>query len=506
MMAKNYIEILNNSESIKISEIPVLEYSTFFSVIDELFTDNSNHCLNYFAVPFNEIYKFICCIGADTNKNIIVLSHEQPKKEGVTLESLTIKHFQFHIFEREIHENYGIIFSNHPWLKPVRYPFNRYHSENNINNYPFYSIESEELHEVGVGPIHAGIIEPGYFRFLCNGENVLHLEIQLGFQHRGIEQLFIEKQNILQQSVLAESIAGDTAIGHALSYAILCESLSKHIINPDLASERIIGMELERIAIHIGDTAALCTDIAYQFGQVVNEALRTIIINTLQLWCGNRFGKGLIRPCGSNYPLKKEIIQNIKKNIEEVEHRYLQITNRIFTLPSVLSRFEGIGKVTTRQATTIGAVGMAARSSGLKRDIRWSHPFLSYKNLSFDPVVINKCDVWSRAMLRKIEVERSIAIIKDLINNLGETEITHFPKYNINFDPSSFAISLIEGWRGEICHIALTDNNGKIIYYNVKDPSMHNWMALAIAVRDQEISDFPICNKSYNLSYCGNDL
>ena len=176
-----------------------------------------------------------------------------------------------------------------------------------MDNYPFYNIDSEELHEVGVGPVHAGVIEPGHFRFICNGEKVLHLEIQLGYQHRGIEKLFIEKNNALQRCILSESIAGDTSVGHALAHSQLIESLAGIEVSETLQIERCIALEMERLAVHIGDTAALCGDVAYQLGQVVCEALRTTIINTTQLWCGNRFGKGLVRPGGSNYPLSNDV-------------------------------------------------------------------------------------------------------------------------------------------------------------------------------------------------------
>ena len=503
-MNNKYIEIISNPSSVKLSDIPIIQYSEFKNVIDELLHDESNHCLNYFVFPQNDKYKFFCLIGVDNKKSTIVISHEQEKKNDLSLESLTPKHHQLHIFEREIHENFGVNFEGHPWLKSVRFPFNQFNDKKTINDYPFYKMDSEELHEVNVGPIHAGIIEPGCFRFICNGENVLHLEIHLGYQHRGVEQLFIEKQKILQQTMIAESIAGDTTIGHTLCYSQLIESLGNKVISKELSIERIIALELERIAIHIGDTAALCTDIAYQFGQVTNEALRTIVINTMQLWCGNRFGKSLIRTNGSNYPLIKELVAQIKNNIEEVESRYLQVVDRIFTLPSALARFEGIGKVTKNQVSLIGAVGMAARSSGLKRDIRWSHPFQYFNEIEYSPIEVHKGDAWARAMLRKLEVERSIKLVKELLNLVGNN--LNKPNFNIELAPETLVFSLVEGWRGEICHAAITDNQGKIVHYKVKDPSMHNWFALVLAVRNQEISDFPLCNKSYNLSYCGNDL
>ncbi len=510
MKENKYIELFSNPATLLLEDIPVLEYPDFVAFIDLLMGEEGTHCVAYFVLPQPDTLRFICCMAADENHAILVFSHEQPMQPAPSLPSITAKHFQFHIFEREIHENFGVAFQGHPWLKPIRYPFNRSEVANMMNTYPFYTIEGEALHEVGVGPIHAGIIEPGHFRFICYGEKVLHLEIQLGYQHRGVERLFVEKQAILQQSVLAENIAGDTAVGHSLAYAMAVESLAGLTVTKRVSIERIIALELERIGVHIGDTAALCTDIAYQFGQVVNEALRTIIINTTQVWCGNRFSKGLIRPGGTNYPLTDEIMAEIIKNLKEVEERFLQVTDRIFSLPSVLGRFEGTGKLTTMQASLIGAVGMAAKSSGMYRDIRWSQPFSAYVDHPYEPVMLHKGDVWSRAMLRKLEVEKSMAVIRELLEEITkdenpESEVRH-PDYDLRLTPSSLAISLVEGWRGEICHIAITDPSGKLSHYKAKDPSFHNWMALALAVRNQEISDFPLCNKSFNLSYCGNDL
>lgn len=532
MNDRRYTEILTNPGTVKLADIPVMEYPEFMAFTDLVMGEEGTHCVAYFVLPQKDTYHFICCMAADENHTILLFSHKQPVQPLPSLPSITAKHFQFHVFEREIHERFGIGFPDHPWLKPIRYPFDRADQSGVMDNYPFYKVDGEALHEVGVGPIHAGIIEPGHFRFICHGERVLHLEIQLGYQHRGVERLFVEKKGNLARSILAESIAGDTAVGHALAYAGVVESLSGKTVSKQLSMERVIALELERIALHIGDTAALCTDIAYQFGQVVNEALRTVIINTTQFWCGNRFGKGMIRPGGTNYPLTPEVIAEILKNLKEVEERYLQVTDRIFSLPSVLGRFEGTGKLTTMQATLIGAVGMAARSSGMYRDIRWSHPFAAYAGHTYEPEMLHKGDVWSRAMLRKLEVEKSIQVIRDLIKEftIYDIRITNDeivsqesetqnnsqivsrkskienPIYNPELSPASMAISLVEGWRGEICHIAVTDDAGNMIHYKAKDPSLHNWMALALAVRNQEISDFPLCNKSFNLSYCGNDL
>lgn len=506
MLSDKYIKISNSGGNVLLKNIPVLNYNDFYNLTVELFENEFIHCLNYYAFSDNDDLKFICCVADDENNSILIYSHKIKTGYNINIQSLTTKINAFYIFEREIAENFGVHFIGHPWLKPVRYPNNRFNKNNVIENYPFYTIESNETHEVGVGPVHAGIIEPGHFRFLCNGENVLHLEIQLGYQHRGVESLFLHYKHPLQRILLAENIAGDTTIGHSTACAALLESLAGEEVSEQLKVERAIALEMERIAIHIGDTAALCTDVAYQFGQVVNEALRTIIINTMLYWCGNRFGKGLIRPFGSYCPINEDVKNAILKNIADVEKRYKTITEKIFSLPSVLARFEQTGKVTNNQAALIGAVGMAARSTGLKRDTRWSHPVINSKIYLHQPVLIDKGDVWSRAILRKLEVEQSFNIIRELLNHINYSNHIEKPDYNQKFKASSFAISLTEGWRGEICHTAITDEKGEIFHYKIKDPSFHNWFALALAVREQEISDFPLCNKSFNLSYCGNDL
>ena len=504
---QTFSTIYNNS-SIAISEISVIPYKIFCQEVLKLMVHRHNHCLNYYCIDKNEKYKFICLIANDTTHEIYLLSHDLAKVSGNSLESITPLCNAFHIFEREIYEKEGIMFKNHPWLKPLRFPSENTDIMQSMANYPFYKIEGEELHLVDVGPVHAGIIEPGHFRFICNGEKVLHLEIQLGYQHRNIEKLFIEKNHILHQSVLAESIAGDTVVGHGMAYTNLIESFCETNLPEQLLIERCIALEMERIAMHIADTSALCTDVAYQFGQVVNEALRTLIINTTQSWCGNRFGKGLIRPFGSNYQINRSLATKMLRIVSETEARFIEISDRIYLLASILDRFESIGIITEKQVHQIGAVGMVARHTGVPRDIRVSHPFGYYPNVKYDAVILHEGDVWARGMLRKTEAQKSFQLVKKLLEKLIAYDSVYNaePNFNPELNASAFSVSLVEGWRGEICHSALTNEKGEIVHYKVKDPSIHNWTALALAMRNQEISDFPICNKSFNLSYCGHDL
>jgi Ni,Fe-hydrogenase III large subunit len=498
--------ILPNNNSIETESVPVLNYAEFCTEMVDLLQRNENHCTAYFAFPHENGLKFFAIVACDSTSRIFVLSHVLPKSGRQELASLTPQITALHIFEREIHENYGIAFPGHPWLKPVRYAHNRADKSREIGNYPFYRIESNELHEVGVGPVHAGIIEPGHFRFICNGENVLHLEIQLGWQHRGVEQAMLEKQTLLQRNLVAESIAGDTTVGHSLTFARVMESLAGIETTTQLEVERAIALEMERIAIHTGDIAALCTDVAYNLGASIFAILRTLIINATQSWCGNRLGKSMIRVGGSLHPFSNELRNDFLKVLLNFEKPFVELAHQTYRMPSVENRFDEIGAISEEQARKIGAVGMVARMANVKRDIRQSHPSRAYIRYLYDPIVLPRGDVFSRFLLRRKEIKKSLAWLRDVLNNEDFLIPSPAPPTEIKLNPSTLAISLTEGWRGEICHAAVTDSKGKLVMYKIKDPSMHNWKALELSLRNLEISDFPINNKSYNLSYCGYDL
>ena len=500
---------MKNQQTISLKDLPTMEYGMFHHEVLQLLKNENFHCVNYYAFPYKNILKFICCIADDQHGDFKILSHELPLEGKRQLTSITKDIYSMHVFEREISENFGVDFIYSPWKKPIRYAFNRANRNLKINNYPFYKIDTEELHEVGVGPIHAGVIEPGHFRFLCNGENVLHLEIQLGWQHRGIEELYLSKPSLLQRSILSESIAGDTSVGHGTTFALLMESLSQIKVQKNIHIERTIGLELERIAMHIGDLSNINIGMAYQLGSSVLGALRTPVINFMQKWCGNRFGKSLIRTGGSHFPLTPPLQSDLKNLLDNFSSRFATMSEKMFALPTVLMRMENIGKVTKKQMHLIGAVGMAARMAGLPRDIRKTHPYSAYTENQIPSITLPNGDVWARMMLRKMEIDNSIAYIRillSLLENLPTKIQKPIGNSGLSLTPNSFTLSVTEGWRGEIVHNAITDEHGKIQHYKVKDPSFHNWMALALSLRDLEISDFPINNKSYNLSYCGHDL
>ena len=252
---KLYYITNNTSSAVKIADIPVVDYTELYNDLAERMNDSRYHVAHYFATEHEMGLKFYIIILDDLSGEVLLTSFI-PDYYTRGLASLTALHAQFHPFEREIYELYGVPFNNHPWLKPLRFSHDRRNRESTMDSYPFYQMEGDELHEVNVGPIHAGIIEPGAFRFICNGEQVLHLEIALGYQHRGVEGEMVRDDNKLRQTLISESIAGDTAVGHATAYAELVEKLGEEVIDEELKLERMIALELERIAMHIADVGS----------------------------------------------------------------------------------------------------------------------------------------------------------------------------------------------------------------------------------------------------------
>ena len=508
----NYLVTDNTSGSLALAEIPEIAYADFYDLLCGWLADERCHVAHYFALPSGNRMRFYCLVLDDAEGRVLITSHATGYYDETALPSLTARYPQLHPFEREIAERWGIRFDGQPWPKPLRFPFDRYDRRSSIDNYPFYTMTGGSLHEVNVGPIHAGIIEPGAFRFICNGEQVLHLEIALGYQHRGVEAAFAATQNRLRQMCLAETVAGDSAVTHATAFAEAIEKLTGCERPAQLDRERIVALELERMAMQIADTGALSMDTGYQLGQVACEALRTMTINTTQAWCGNRFGKGLIRPHGTDHPLTAEKSAMIRRNVAEIARRYDEVRRDIESSPSLLARFEQCGVVPREEMRCIGGVGQAARASGLGRDIRATHPWGSYgKCLHHTPVVEETGDVMARLTVRCREVAQSARNIDRLLEIYEQKYGTlenpcSRPDYTTRLAPSSLAFGLVEGWRGETCHVIVTDAEGRLTACRIKDPSLHNWLALALAVRGEGISDFPICNKSFNLSYCGHDL
>jgi Ni,Fe-hydrogenase III large subunit len=283
----------------------------------------------------------------------------------------------------------------------------------------------------------------------------------------------------------------------------MLEALAGAHASPRGYAIRGIALELERLANHVGDLGALAGDVGFLPTASFCGRIRGDFLNMTAVVCGSRLGRGLVRPGGVDFDLDEARVKELSKRIEAAARDAAGAVRLLWQSPTVMARFEDTGKIDSSLAADLGLVGPAARACGLRRDVRKTHPAGIFRMVHLPLQTVDSGDVFARAYVRWLEIERSIEYIR---SQLGE-----LPRGPARRDcpapgPGAFAVSLVEGWRGEICHVAMTDDAGRFAAYKVVDPSFHNWTGLAMCLRDQQISDFPLCNKSFNLSYCGHDL
>ena len=501
---------LFNGGNILLVDIPTLTAKEFRIEVLRRCRSGSRLANFFGQLQDDKTVRLFAILGLDEEAELEILS-TTIRPEYPQYESLSKYLPQAAWFEREIAEQWAIVAEGHPWMKPLRYHANYRGVADlwpDINQrtipgaYPFYAVDGEEVHEVGVGPVHAGIIEPGHFRFQCHGEQILHLEIQLGYQHRGIEPM-MAGNDFKRAVLLSESIAGDTSIGHSTAFCEVAESLAGCVISPKAQAIRAIALELERLANHVGDLGALGLDAGFLPTSAYFGRMRGDYLNLLLSLTGNRFGKGLCRPGGVLFDIDALMADEFCRKLKKYKEEFEDVSALLFSRPSVLARFEGIGMISMKDAKKIGLVGPAGRASQMERDVRinYASGMWQYHHI---PISLGATgDVYARALVRKQEVLRSLEFLLRVLPSLPKGEIFVQPGA---MKADTLAVSLIEGWRGEIMHVGITDGQGGFARYKIKDPSFHNWFGLALAMRNQEISDFPLCNKSFNLSYCGHDL
>ncbi len=369
--------------------------------------------------------------------------------------------------------------------------------------YRFLKVEGEGIHEIPVGPIHAGIIEPGHFRFSCLGEIVTNLEIRLGYQHRGIEKRLTETA-WPQTRFLAESASSDTAAGNALAHATAMEQLLGITPPPRAVALRTLALEIERLANHLGDMGALCGDIGYSPGAALFPPLRGATLALAQLLTGNRRQRWFILPGGVARELTAANHRALQHGVADLARRAYDHLPLVLEHPGVLERMEGTGRLSPALARDFGIVGPAGRASGTRYDARRHFAHADFPALAPTPAHQETGDVLARAQIKAEEIAASLDLITHTLETLPASPVCMPVPDRLPAD--AVGIGIVEAWRGELLHWITTGAAGQITRYAIKDPSFNNWTALAIAVRGNLVTDFPLCNKSFNLSYSGNDL
>lgn len=435
--------------------------------------------------------------------------------DGNSYKSLTASFASCHWFERALWDMFGLEPSGHPRLKhlllhesyeanyhPLRSVDLLKHASVKGRQFEFLEVKGEGVYEIPVGPIHAGIIEPGHFRFSCFGENILNLEIRLGYLHRGIEKKLTEI-DWTKARFVAEAAASDTAVANALAHAIAIESICEIDVPPLANALRTIALEIERLSMHITDVGGMAADIGFLGVSSSMSGLRGKSLALAQALSGSRLMRGFVTPGGVSVYRAKEI-KSIGFNLKELAGELEQVLSILKENQAASERMVAIGVISKALVEDFGIVGVAARAAGVAYDTRQYFRQGLYPALAPNSTVEMGGDILARTLVRIGEIDTSIKVIDKALNYIdGDTHLASLPN---NLRANLFGVGVVEAFRGELVHLISTDNAGRIQRYAIKDPSANNWTALSIAVRNNLIADFPLCNKSFSLSYGGNDL
>ncbi len=394
-------------------------------------------------------------------------------------------------YERELHERFGVEIQGHPDLRPLLS-----HAK---PNYEFLKVNGEGVCEVPVGPVHAGIIEPGHFRFSVVGDTVLNLELRHFYTHKGTEKLF-EGTTVGNGTMLAESVSGDNCFSHAVAYAQAVENACQTEAPPRAQCIRLVGQELERMMAHIGDVGALCGDVGFTVPAAYTSRLKERLLRACVASLGTRYWRAICVPGGVTKDLSSESVTTLRQEIKAVAKDFAGLAAMILDTPSVQNRFESTGVLDANIARDLAVVGVAARASGLDLDVRRDHPYGAYRGRKIAPVNYHYGDVLARARVRIDETAQSAALADEVLDGLASGPTMA----KLDVSRTAIGFSAVESPRGELLYW-IRMSAGLIERCHIKSPSFQNWPALPMAMPGNIIADFPLINKSFNLSYSGCD-
>jgi Ni,Fe-hydrogenase III large subunit/Ni,Fe-hydrogenase III component G len=431
--------------------------------------------------------------------------------------SLATRWFAASLFEREIHDLFGLTASHHPDLR--RLPLHqfwpsRYHPllkdahrpevfRDEGQPFPFQQVRGDGIYQITVGPVHAGIIEPGHFRFSVDGETIVNLESRLYFVHKGIEKLF-EAMPAPRAVELAERISGDSAVGHAMAFCLALERCCGVEPPARAAYFRVILQELERLYNHVADVGAICTDTGFAIVNAHVLRLREDLLRLNERLSGHRLLRGTVVPGGVTIKdASNARLFDILETVQRVKSELQELVAIAMDSALTMDRLHGTGVLSREIAQELQICGIAARASGIDADCRRDHPYAAYRKLQFRVSVHEDGDVLARMMVRVDEAYESAGLITQAINALPAGDMIAGLG---SLPEGATAFGLVEGWRGPIWHWVSIGPGGALARVKVKDPSFANWPALSYAILNNIVPDFPLCNKSFNLSYAGNDL
>jgi Ni,Fe-hydrogenase III large subunit len=495
---------LTNRRAVPLTDVPVLSIDGFRDAVATSVA-NGWRIVSLFGTPEGTSRLRLLVVLADDERGVLAATSALAESRYRAVSTDCVQAMRF---ERELAEQCGVLPEDHPSLKPLRrHPADHAPADwlcpaRDREDHPFARVEGDEVHEVAVGPVHAGIIEPGHFRFQAHGEEVLLLEIMLGYQHRGVERL-LESLDRAAAVLVAESIAGDTVVAHSSAWSGAIEALGRSHKSARAQSIRGVALELERLANHIGDLGAIAGDVAFQPASVHFGRMRGDCLNLLMTISGNRYGRGLVRPGGVTFDITSRMIEEIQRTLARLDQDIRPVAELFFGTATVQSRLEGVGVVSQALCRERGFVGPVARSCDVHRDVRHDHPYGVFRFVQIPVATSWAGDVFARAVVRWIEIQRSLEFVREQVASLPRGEL-RAPCGSLM--PDELVVALEEGWRGEVAHVVLTGPAGEVRRHKVVDPSFHNWDAVALAMAGNQISDFPLCNKSFNLSYAGHDL